>query len=141
VSAYATLCYSWGHNSPPLKGHSPQFSAIVCCGQTAEWTKMPLGMDVGLGPARRLCVGWGPSYTPREKGHTHPHSIFGPCLLGPNGWVDEDATWYGSRPRHRPHCIRRDPRCPRKGHSSPLSFAHVYCGYGRPSHLPLSYCF
>jgi len=30
---------------PPLKGHSsPQFSANVRCGQTAGWTKMPLGM-------------------------------------------------------------------------------------------------
>jgi len=29
---------------PPLKGHSRQFSAIVRCGQMAEWTKMPLGM-------------------------------------------------------------------------------------------------
>ena len=35
---------------PPLKGHSPQFSANVRCGQTAGWTKMPLGMEVGLVP-------------------------------------------------------------------------------------------
>jgi len=35
---------------PPLKGHSPQFSANVRCGQTAGWTKMPLDMVVGLGP-------------------------------------------------------------------------------------------
>jgi len=34
----------------PLKGHNlPQFSGNVRCGQTAEWTKMPLGMGVGLG--------------------------------------------------------------------------------------------
>jgi len=24
--------------------------------------------------------------------------VFGPCLLSPNGWMDEDATWYRSRP-------------------------------------------
>jgi len=35
---------------PPPKGHSPQFSAHVCCGQTAGWIKMPLGREVGLGP-------------------------------------------------------------------------------------------
>jgi len=35
---------------PQLKGHSPQFSASVRCGQTALWTKMPLGVEVGLGP-------------------------------------------------------------------------------------------
>jgi len=34
---------------------------------------------------------------------------FGSCLLWPNGWMDEDATWYGSRPRPRPYCIRRSP--------------------------------
>ena len=36
---------------PPQKGgHSPQFWALVCCGQTAGWIKMPLGKEVGLGP-------------------------------------------------------------------------------------------
>jgi len=36
---------------PPLKeGTAPQFSAHVCCGQTAGWIKMPLGTMVGLGP-------------------------------------------------------------------------------------------
>ena len=27
-------------------------------------------------------------------------------VLGPNGWVDHDATWYGGRLRPRPHCVR-----------------------------------
>jgi len=36
---------------PSPNGHSPQFSANVRCGQTAGWTKMPLGMEVGLGPS------------------------------------------------------------------------------------------
>jgi len=36
--------------SPPLKGHSPQFSANVRCGQTAGWNKTPVCMEVGLGP-------------------------------------------------------------------------------------------
>jgi len=34
--------------------------------------------------------------------------------------MDEDATWYGSRPRRRPHCIRRVPSAPRKALSIPL---------------------
>ena len=37
----------------------------------------------------------------------------------PNGWMDGDATWYGSRSPRRPHCIRRVPSCTRKMHSSP----------------------
>jgi len=24
---------------------------------------------------------------------------------GHDGWMDEDDTWYGSRPRPRPHCV------------------------------------
>ena len=46
-------------------------------------------MEVGLGPDDIVLDG-DPS-TP-EKGHTYPHPIFGPCLLWPNGWMDEDAT-------------------------------------------------
>ena len=26
-----------------------------------------------------------------------PQKLFGPCLLWPNGWMDQDATWYGDR--------------------------------------------
>jgi len=56
--------------------------------------------------------------------------------------MDEDATWYRSRPQPRQHCVRRDPVPPRRnGHSSPSLFsAHVYCGHGRPSQLLLSSC-
>jgi len=32
------------------KGAHPQFSAHVCCGQTAGWITMPLGTEVGLDP-------------------------------------------------------------------------------------------
>jgi len=28
----------------PKRGQSPQFLANVCCGQTAAWIKMPLGL-------------------------------------------------------------------------------------------------
>jgi len=35
---------------PPPKGHSPPFSAHICCGQMAAWIKMSLGMELGLGP-------------------------------------------------------------------------------------------
>jgi len=36
-------CAIWGAISPHKRGHSPQFSAHVCCGQRAGWIKMPLG--------------------------------------------------------------------------------------------------
>jgi len=88
---------------------------------------------------RRLCVRWGPSYL-QKKRHSHPTQFLA-RLLWPNGWMDDRGTWYGSRLRHRPHCIRRGPSCPRKGHSSPPPlFIHVYSGHGRPSQLLLSSC-
>ena len=60
--------------------------------QTAGWTEMRLGMEVGLGPGDFVFDG---DLAPPEKRHS-PHPIFGPCLLWPNGWMDEDATLQGS---------------------------------------------
>jgi len=100
-------CVRWGPKLPSLQGHSPQFSANVHCGQTAGWTKMPHGMEVGLDPGD--CVRWEPSYPPEKRAHP---PLFGPsCLLWLNGWMNEDATWYGSRRRPR-HCITRGPSSP-----------------------------
>jgi len=46
---------------PPLKGHSPQFSAHICCGQMAAWIKNQDVTWCGARPRpRRLCVRWGP---------------------------------------------------------------------------------
>jgi len=55
---------------PPLMGHSPQFSANVRCGQTAGWTKMTLGMEVGLGPGDLCSMG---TKLPRKKGTAPPN--------------------------------------------------------------------
>jgi len=55
---------------------------------------MPLGSDVNLGPGDVVLDGVAASPL---KGAQPP--VFGPCLLWPNGWMDEDATWYGNRPR------------------------------------------
>jgi len=43
-------CVRWGPSFPSPKGHSPQFSAHICCGKTARWIKMALGVEVGLVP-------------------------------------------------------------------------------------------
>jgi len=80
-------------SSPPQKrGRAPKFWAYVYCGQTAGWIKMTFGMEVGLGPGDIVTDG----DSPQNRG-TPP--IFGQCPLWPNGWIDEDAKWYGSRPR------------------------------------------
>jgi len=124
---------------PPVNGHRPHLSANnVRCGQTAGWTKMTLGVEVGLGLGDFVFDG--DPETPRKKA---PHPIFGLYLLWSYGWVGEDATGYGSRPRPRRHCIRWDgvPALHERGTAAlPLFSAHVYCGHGRPSQLLLSSC-
>jgi len=66
--------------SPPPKGHSPQLSVQVCCGQTAGWIKMPLGMEVGLGPGH-IVLDEDP--VPSPKRDTAP--TFRPVSRWPNG--------------------------------------------------------
>jgi len=90
-------------------------SAHICCGQMAGWIKMPLGRKVGLDPGDIVLHG-DPALLPKRG----KAPIFGPCLLWPNGWMDEDATWYGDRPRPRQNCARWGPSsapAPKKGHS------------------------
>ena len=58
-------------------------------------------------------------------------------VLWPNGWMDQDATWYGARPRPRRHCVRLASSSPCKGAQHPDFSAHVYCGQ-TVAHL--SYC-
>ena len=110
---------------PSPNGHSPQFSAHICCGQMAGWIKMLLGMDVGLSPDD--CVRWGPS-SPSQKGGGALPPIFGPCLLWPNGWMDQDGTWHEGGPQSRPHCLRWGPICPSPKGAQPQFSANVRCG-------------
>jgi len=94
-----------------------QFSAHVCCGQTAEWVKMPLGMEVGLGPGHIVLDG---DPVPQKRGHSPPPNFQPMSVVANNGWMDQD-TWYGGMPRPRPHCVRWGPISPpKKGHSPPL---------------------
>jgi len=82
-------CARWGPSSPLPKGHSPQFSAHICCGQLAGWTKMPLGREAGLGPSDIVLDG-DRALLPK-KGAEAP-LFFGSCLLWSNGWMDQDDT-------------------------------------------------
>jgi len=87
-------CCRWGPNShlrssPPQRGTATQFSAHVCCGQTAGWIKMPLGKEVSVSSGHIVVDG---DPAPLLQKGIDP-TIFGPCLLWPNGWMDQDATW------------------------------------------------
>jgi len=109
----------------PQRDIAPKFSAHTCCGQMARWIKMQLGRKVGLDPSNIVLDG--DPAPPPQKGDRAP-PIFGPCLLCPNGCMDQDATWYGGRPRPKRHWVRWGPSfpLPKRGQSSQFS-AHVYC--------------
>ena len=73
----------------PQRGWSPpQFLAHFYCGQTAGCIKMPLGMEVDLRPVDFVLNGDPASL---HKNEAEP-PVFGPCLLWPNGWMDQDGT-------------------------------------------------
>jgi len=93
---------------PPQRGTAPQFSAHICCGQMAEWIKMPLGMEIGLSLGD-FVSDWDPAPLPKN----------GPCLLWPNDQMDQDSTLHGGGHRSRPHCARRGPSSPsqKRGHT------------------------
>ena len=54
--------------------------------------------EVGLSPGDFVLDG--DSAPPQKRGQSRP--IFGRCLLWPKGWMDQDATWYGSKPNPGP---------------------------------------
>ena len=95
---------------------------------------MTLGMDVCLGPVHIVLDG--DTAPLPKKGQSSP--IFGPSLLWPNGCMDQDATWYGGRPRPTQHCVlglrnvvfdgdRATPKT--EGIPTTTRFVvHVYCG-------------
>ena len=43
-------------------------------------------------------------------------------VLWPNGWMDQDATWYGGRPRPRGHRVRWGPSSPTERGTAPPHF-------------------
>jgi len=104
--------------SPPPNRHSPQFLAHICCDQMAGWIKVSLGMKVDLGPGDFVLY---EDPAPSQKGGRAPSSIFGPCPLWSNGWMDQDGTWHRGGPWSRLHCARLEPNSPaQKRRRSPL---------------------
>ena len=53
----------------------PQFSAHICCGQTAGWIKMPLGTKVGLGSGHIVLHGDPAPSPPKERGAQQPQNV------------------------------------------------------------------
>ena len=90
---------------------------LMYCGQTGRWIKMPLGVEVGTG---NIVLHGDPA--PIIKEHSPPPTNFWPMSVVaniPNGWMDQDATWYWGRPRPRRHCVNGDPTPPNKRAQQP----------------------
>jgi len=102
----------------PQRGTAPNFRPISIV--VNGWIDQNDTWYEGKPQPMPHCVRWGPSSSPAKKGPQPP--IFGPCLLWPNGWMDQTApTWYRGRPRPMGHCVRWRPSSPplKKGQSSP----------------------
>ena len=85
---------------------------------------LPLGMEVGLGPEHIVLDG-DPAPLPKKRAEP---PIFGTFLLWPNGCMDQDATWYGGRPRPMWHVLDGDLAPPPKKGAQPLIFGQCPLG-------------
>ena len=121
----------------PPKGYSPQFSAHVCCGQTAGWIKMPLVTMVGLGLGN-IVLDADPAAPPRD---TVPSQISAHVCCGQTaGWIKMPLnTKVGLGPGRI--LLHGDPAPFPKGAQPPRIFgACLLWPNGRPSQLLLSTC-
>jgi len=129
--------------SRPPKGAQPPIFVPHLLWQTAGWIKMPLGMEVGLGPGHIVLDGDpAPSTLPKGGGAHHPQ-IFGPCLLWPlartAGWIKMPLnTKVGLVPGH--NVLHGDLAHPQRG-TAPIFGRCLLWRNGRPSQLLLSTCF
>jgi len=83
----------------PKKGRAPNFPPMSIVAKRLHGSN-PTWYGSRPRP-RRHCIRWGPSSL--LKNGAEPE-ILGPCLLWPNGCMDQDAIWYGGRPRPRRQC-------------------------------------
>jgi len=117
-------CVTWGHSSPPLKGHRPPILG-PCVLWPKGWMDQHATWYGGIGLSQGDIVLDGDQVLPQKRAQL---PIFDPHVLWPNGCVYHDTTWYGCRPqRRRQLCYMGHSSPPLKGHSPQFS-AHVYCG-------------
>ena len=111
---------------PPLKGHSPQFSANVRCVQTDGSTKMPLGMEVDLGPVDFVFDG--DPATPRKKGTLTPTQFLAHVCCGQTAGLMKMPL--GTEVNVGPGDVVLDGVVapPKRDQPPPQFLVHVYCG-------------
>jgi len=103
LSTLLTSCSTLSRYSSAFNNISNQRLKMLYQTNMAAWIKMSLGMELGL-DLGDFVLDRDP-VVPSPKGGRTPQ-IFGPCLLWPNGWMDEADTWHGGRPQPRRVCVR-----------------------------------
>jgi len=124
---------------PKKMGAQPpaQFSAHVCCGQTAGWIKMPLSTEVGLGPGDSVLNG---DPAPLERGTASPHFSAHVYCGDMAGWIKMPLnTEVDLGPGHI--VIDGAQLRQKRAQQPPLFDPCLSWPNGRPSQLLLSACY
>jgi len=96
------------------------------CSRYLVWKRL-MKFRTGFGYRFRLVLGEPLQGSPYATGPMSRLSVLSLCnarwCLWLNGWMDQDATWCGGRPRPRRYCVRCGPSFPHgKGHTNPPLF-------------------
>ena len=111
-----------------LKSNRNRLLRVGLCGFRHIST---FGLGVGASLASFIAVFGRPlsPYATGERDHSPPCPICKVDELWLNGWMDQDATWYGDRPRPWLHCVRWGSQPPTKKGTTASHFSgHVYGG-------------
>ena len=109
------------------------YVTLVYCCQTVARIKTKVGTQVGFSLGHTVL-----DRDPVPSLRKGAPPIFGPCLLWwPNGSMDQDATWYGGRPRPGDIVLDGAKLSPQKGHAPNFRLMSIGPN-GRPSQLLLS---
>jgi len=107
----------WGPSPNSKKGTAPNFRTISVVPIRLDGSRCHLIRRKASAQVR-----WGLS-SPQMR-NSSPQ-IFGPCLLWPNGSMNQNSTWYGERHRPMRHCVRWRHSLPppsQKGEQQPFTF-------------------
>ena len=113
-----SYCVRWGPSSHcPQWAQPPNFRPMSVVPKRLDASRCHL-VWYRLVPGDIVLEG-GTKLPSPKRGHSSP-PLFGPCLLWPNGCMDQDVTWFGGRPWPRPHCVTWGPSSPKKNAQPPI---------------------
>ena len=123
IKVLVRYCYHHHLRFEPGLAGSPQFSYFTCSRRASS---------------RLSCTFFGKMVRPMLLDHCLSCDV---GVLWPNGWMDQDATWYGGRNRPRRRCVRwglsfLQRKRAKKPLPSPLFSPLLW--HGRPSQRLLS---